>query len=55
MEPFELTAMRMAARVVAAWKERWPEDARTMVVEHIALHCDDAPRFRAAYLTAFGR
>lgn len=56
MEPFELVAMREAARTVARWREMWGPNARQMVIEHLSgLHGDTDPAYRAAYLTAFGR
>jgi len=56
VEPFELVAMREAARTVARWREMWGPNARQMVIEHLSgLHGDTDPAYRAAYLTAFGR
>ena len=56
MEPFELTAMRQAARTVERWIREYGDDARRMVLEQCSgLYGDPGPEFWAAYLTAFGR
>ena len=57
MELFELTVMRIAARLVARWrKEYGDEQARLLVITHVSgINGPIEPEFRAAYLTAFWR